>query len=89
MSWRWRKPCNLDHRTTVSDTVYGHTMTITTSTGSVHTVTTESELLDLCAKVRFAIRSEQGERRYFVDGREVSESEYAEAVALVDQLQIA
>ncbi len=64
-------------------------MTITTSTGAVHTVTTEAELLNLCARVRFEIRSEQGTRRYFVDGREVSEPEYAHAVALVDQQQIA
>jgi len=47
-------------------------MTITTATGQK--TFTEADLLGL--SVRFEIRSERGVRRFYVDGKPVTESEY-------------
>jgi hypothetical protein len=48
--------------------------------GVTHSFATEAELLAFCMALRFEIRSERGQRRYFVDGQEVSEDQYVGAV---------
>jgi hypothetical protein len=63
----------------------GDTVNITIA-DKTYTATTEDELLALCNNLRFEIRVERGVRRFFVDGREVSEATYLAAVAASESL---